>query len=353
MAVTMKDIAKIAGISRQAVAAALSDVGTSKVSPETRARVRSIAQSLHYVPNQNAKCLRGGASNTVGIYGVPYVSVLSQSLFHQFSIALDAFGYNLIAGYGIGEEAEEKAIRNLLGRGIDGLIVTTQENPLSKWDLARVPYVFCPPAKVDNFDVVVDHAVGAAEAMRKLIASGRRRTVFLAPYEGGVYGEPTYQKIRGIEEVLRGCGEKLRTLTVEECSGMSERLMARLRELSPEILFCSNDYFAGRMLTLLLNNGFRVPEDMAVVGYDGLSVCDLFAVPLSTVVQPLQKVARTVADLLVKRIRDKNLTPEPAGISLPSYFYPSASCGFDNERLRTLPMYGSHSCLEAIWDNTL
>ncbi len=352
MAVTMKDIARIVGISRQAVAAALSDVGTSKVSPETRERVRSVARSLHYFPNQNAKCLRGGASNTIGIYGVPYASVLTQSLFHQLSIALDAGGYELIAGYGIGEEAEERAIRNLLARGVDGMIVTTQENPLTKWELTGVPYVFSPPAVTEGFDVVVDHAVGTEEAMRRITASGKRRTVFLNPFNASCYGEPSEQKLLGIRNVLGEYGLEPVVMTVEECGGDADRLLAGLREAAPEILFCSNDYFAGRMLTLLLSSGIRVPEDMLVVGYDGLSVCDLCAVPLATVVQPLQKVAKTVAALLLERIREKCVNPVPAGIRLPSYFYPSVSCGFPNDRLRTLPMYGSHSCLEAIWDNT-
>ena len=169
----MKDIAKIAGVSRQAVAAALNDKGTSKVSEKTRQRVLSIAEKMNYVPNKNAKCLRGGSSNTIGIFGVPYVSVLEQSLFHEISLELSRFGYNLTVSYGMGEKASKQAISNLLSYGVDGIIVTATENPMVQFELDNVPYVFSPSAGVEGFGVVVDHAAGTREAMKALIEAGR------------------------------------------------------------------------------------------------------------------------------------------------------------------------------------
>ena len=354
MTFTMKDIAKIAGVSRQAVAAALNDVGTSKVSEKTRQHVRSIAEKLNYVPNQNAKRLRGGSSNTIGIYGVPYVSVLEQSVFHEISLELSRYGYNLTVSYGMGEMASKQAIRNLLSYGVDGIIVTTQDNPMTQFELNSVPYVFSPSAEVEGFDVVVDHAAGTREAMKALVAAGRKSTVFLAPtFMGGFYEEPNRQKYQGIVEGLKEIGMAPSILTVEECGGNGAAIVERLRQLAPDVLFCSNDYFAGRMLSLLLAAGIKVPDDMMVVGYDGLSICDICAVPLATVIQPLKKRAENVVRLLLERIKEGNRSPEPAGIRLPSYFYPSSSCGFTNEKIQELPLYNSFSMLEANWENRL
>ena len=142
-------------------------------------------------------------------------------------------------------------------------------------------------------------------------------------------------------------------LTVEECGGEGAVLVERLRQMAPDVLFCVNDYFAGRMVSLLLAAGIRVPDDMMVVGYDGLSICDLCSVPLSTVVQPLKKRAEIAVKLLLERIKEGNRSPEPAGIRLPSYFYPSASCGFKNEKIQKLPLYNSYSMLETNWENRL
>ena len=354
MAFTMKDIAKIAGVSRQAVAAALSDVGTSKVSEKTRERVRSIAEKMHYVPNQNAKCLRGGSSNMIGIFGVPYVSVLEQSLFYEYSMELSRYGYNLTVSYGMGEKASEQAIRNLLSYGVAGIIVMSEENPMTKYKLDNVPYVFSPSSSLEGFDVAVDHAAGTCEATKALVKAGRKSAMFLVPsFMGSFYDEPSRQKFKGIVEGLKAIGVTPSILTVEECGGDGNAVVERLRQLAPDILFCGDDYLAGRMVSLLLAAGIKVPDDMMVVGYDGLSICDMCAVPLSTVVQPLKKRAANVVNLLLERIKEGNRSPEPAGILLPSYFYPSASCGLANEKIQKLPLYNLYSMLEVNWANPL
>ena len=350
----MKDIAKIAGVSRQAVAAALNDKGTSKVSEKTRQRVRSIAEKVNYVPNKNAKCLRGGSSNTIGIFGNPYVSVLEQSMFYELSVELSRYGYSLTTSYGLGERASEQSIRNLLSYGVDGIIVMSRDNPMRKIEFDNVPYVFSPSAEADGFDVVVDHAAGTQEAMKALIATGRKSTVFLtSTFMGGFYQEPSRQKYKGIVEALKEIGVTPTILTVEDYDGEGSVIVKQLRQIAPDILFCINDYFAGRMVPLLLAAGIRVPDDMMVVGYDGLSICDMCAVPLSTVVQPLKKRAEIIVKLLLERIKGGNQPQEPAGIRLPSYFYPSASCGFTNDKTQKLPLFNSFSMLEPNWENRL
>ena len=290
----------------------------------------------------------------IGIYGVPYVSVLEQSLFLELSVELSRYGYNLTTSYGWGEKASEQAIRNLLAHGVDGVIVTTMDNPMTKFELDKVPYVFSPTAGVEDYDVVVDHAAGTCEAMKALVAAGRKSAVCLAPtFMGGYYEEANRQKYQGIVEGLKEIGVTPSILTVEECGGEGAVLVERLRQMAPDVLFCVNDYFAGRMMSLLLAAGIRVPDDMMVVGYDGLSICDLCSVPLSTVVQPLKKRAEIAVKLLLERIKEGNRSPEPAGIRLPSYFYPSASCGFKNEKIQKLPLYNSYSMLETNWENRL
>ena len=354
MTFTMKDIAKIAGVSRQAVSAALNDAGSSKVSEKTRQRVRSIAEKLQYMPNQNAKRLRGGASNTIGIYGVPYMSVLEQALCYEISMELSRYGYNLTVSYGKGEKASKQAMRDLLSQGVAGIIVTATENPMTQFKLDNVPYVFSPSAEFEGFDVVVDHAAGTREAMRALVAAGRKSTVYLMPtFMGSIYDEPNRQKYQGIVEGLKETGVTPSILTVEECGGEGSLIVERLRQTAPDILFCCDDYLAGRMVSLLLSAGIRVPDDMMVVGYDGLSFCDMCAVPLSTVIQPLKTRAENIVRILLDRIKEGNRSPEPAGLRLPSYFYPSASCGFANEKTRKLPLYNSFSMLEVNWDDRL
>ncbi len=282
------------------------------------------------------------------------MTVIEQSLFLELSVELSRYGYTLTTSYGWGEKASEQAIRNLLAHGVDGVIVTTMDNPMTKFELDKVPYVFSPTAGIEGYDVVVDHAAGTREAMKALVAAGRKSAVCLAPtFMDGYYEEANRQKYQGMVEGLKEIGVAPSILTVEECGGEGAVLVERLRQMAPDVLFCVNDYFAGRMVSLLLAAGIRVPDDMMVVGYDGLSICDMCAVPLSTVVQPLKKRAEIAVSLLLERIKEGNCFPEPAGIRLPSYFYPSASCGFANEKIQKLPLYNSYSMLETNWENRL
>ena len=349
MSVTMKEIARIAGVSRQAVAAALSDVGTSKVSPATRERVKSIARSLHYIPNLSARSLKGAASMTIGIYGVPYASVLSQCFFNELSVFLDRKGYNLMACYGMNEEASEQAVRRLMAKGIDGMIVTTQDNPLVKWDLPATPNVFAPPGRIDGFDVVVDHAAGTAKAVSEMLKRGRKRFVYVTTTLNDFYARPNQEKYRGFSEALADAGMSAALLTIEECGGRGDKLLEQLKKLAPDTIFCSNDYFAGRLISLLLSDGVKIPDDVMMIGYDGLAMCDLCAVSLTTIVQPVRQMAEKVVDLLLERIEAKTANCPPAGIELEPYFYPSASIGVMNEKMRSLPIYNSYSSLEANW----
>ena len=166
MPVTMNDIARTAGVSRQAVAAALNPKGTSKVSEKMRNRILHIAKLLNYIPNQAARHLKGVANHTIGVYGAPYAYVEEQTYFNELSQAFDRHGYNLITSYGINKEAAERAVRDLLGKGIDGLIITTAYNPLAESGLRTlIPSVFCPPAvpPVISGEVITAETVKALE----------------------------------------------------------------------------------------------------------------------------------------------------------------------------------------------
>ena len=355
---TLKDIAKVAGVSRQAVAAALNFSGTGKVSEALRKRIQKLAQEMHYVPNMSARRLKGNASHTIGIYGVPYASVFSQAFFNALSVELDRHGYNLMANYGMTIEQSYGAMRDLIAKGVDGIIVTTQYNPLAKGDFPAVPSVFCPPARIDGFDVSVDHESGMRLAVEALLAQDCRHFAYVPPYipapasiEEQLFDRPNQEKREGIEETLADRGFQLATVTVEEFGGDANCLVERLRGLGIDAVLCSNDYFAGRLMVALLQNGVRVPEEMKVIGYDGMAFCDLCAVPLATVIQPIHQMAQEVTRILLERIQNKSADDAPRGVLLEPYFYPSYSCGVPNPKVSQLPMYSSFSTLEATWDN--
>lgn len=355
MPVTMNDIARAAGVTRQAVASVLNSNGAKKVSDSTRQRILQIADELKYIPNQAARQLKGVSNRTIGVYGAPYAQIQEQTYFNELSIILDRQGYNLITSYGLNDEAAGRAIRELLGKRIDGIIITTQSNPLQECGLSgMVPSVFTPPGWIEGADIYIDHAAGTAEAAEYLIKQGCRKALFITSMLcKDICSNSNREKYEGLRRVFSQYGKEPDILTVNECGGKSDILLARLREIAPDVIFCSNDYYAGRLISTLIHAGIRIPEDLKIVGYDGLAFCDLCAVPLATVIQPIRKRAEATAQLLQERINDKIVRSKSANIAIKPYFYPSKSCAAENRMLDIFPQYDSFTSLEMNWNRNL
>lgn len=257
-----------------------------------------------------------------------------------------------MASYGHNGEMAEQALYRLYAKGIDGIIVTSQDNPLQKSGLPPVPSVYVPYGKLPGYDVVVDHAAGTRKAVEYLLLKGCRKFTYLAASIDGFYNRPNQEKFRGFNEAVSAAGGSSTLLTVQECHGDGKLLVQRLLKCMPDAVFCCNDYFAGRLMVMLMENGVRIPEDMKIVGYDGLSMCDLCAVPLATIVQPLRRVTECAVDLLLERIARKETAAAPANIDVEPFFYPSVSCGEMNEKINKLPVSDSYSLLENCWLDT-
>ena len=126
----MKEIARLAHVSQPAVSAALNGSGSTKVSAEKREEILALVSKLNYTPNRMAQRLKGGASRTIGIFGVPYVSILQQSMMLELSVELSKYDYNLLTCYGEKGEAAVAAVSEMLNKGVDGIIINTDFNPL-------------------------------------------------------------------------------------------------------------------------------------------------------------------------------------------------------------------------------
>ena len=334
MAVTMKEIARLAGVSQPAVSAALNAVGTTRVSAAVRARILRIARELDYIPNSAAQRLKGSKTRTIGIYGVPYVSVLTQSMMLNLSLELAAVGYNLLSCYGETEEASFRAIKELVGKGIDGLIITTAENHILKFKNPPVPYVYSPPWQMPGFDFAVDHASGTLLGAENLIEAGCRRIGFVCMrnrevFTGGAH-HVSLEKLSGVRAAMKEHGLEMPDdyiLTHESCQYSASSLAKRVKELRLDGLICANDYLAARLMIPLAQAGIDIPEALKIIGYDGLSICDFTPVPLATIVQPMIRLSELSVQTLLARIKSHTLRPEPCKQLLKPVFYPNESCG--------------------------
>ena len=345
----MQDIARIVGVSRPAVSAAFNPSSTTKISDKVRMKILQVAKDLNYTPNAAARTLKGAATKLIGIYGVPY---LEQAFFIDLSVALNEHGYNLITCYGMNQKRSEDAARELLAKGIDGLIITTVTKPLPDDAYGNVATVFCPPCHLNNADISIDYTASTRQVAELMVKKGKRRFGFVNTTHFGSepHHTPNYQKFSGVLQTVENTpGCSLEFFTVIDYDGKGAAIAQAIIDAKIDCLFCCNDYFGGRIMASLLEKNVKIPEDMTLIGYDGSSHCDNYSIPMATIVQPMRKRAEIAAELILKRIAEKKFDAAPAQHLLEPYFYPSTSSGDPNPRLEDMPCANSYPSLEECW----
>jgi len=319
-ATTLSDVARLAGVSLATASKAIN--GRDQVAPATRERVIAAAEELSFTPNQLARSLIAGRTGTVGL--------LTSDLEGRFVIPIlmgaeDAFGAGQVnvflcdaRGDAIREQHHLKA---LLNRRVDGIIVVgrqTDPRPSLGHDLpVPVVYAYAPSDDPTDVSVTPDNVGGGRLAVEHLIATGRRRIAHIS-------GDPTYAAAQdraiGVREALADAGLELvgDVLFSEWSEHWGRDAAALLLSQHPDIdgIFCASDQIARGALDTLRDLGKRVPEDIAVVGYDNWEVLATNSRPeLTSIDANLQQLGRAAAMRIFEAIDGE--APEPAVDHLP------------------------------------
>jgi LacI family transcriptional regulator len=316
--ITHRDVARRAGVS-PAVVSYVVNGGPRSTSPETRDRVLSAIAELGYHPNAAARGLRIQRTQTVGFVDSDYspldvyVSPYSAGILTGLTAELAANEYYLLVSPMLIGQDHGPLQRILRGGRLDGVVVRLVEDSAAANALlatiagAGTPCVCIerPPDPRFGFGaVVVDDEAGAFEATTYLLDRGHRRIGHLA-------GDPRYASAQarraGYERALRARGLALdpALVTVESWTPLAvDAAMARLQVLSdpPTALFAANDSLAFRAVELARAAGRRIPDDLAVVGFDDIPLAREMVPPLTTVQIPLNEVGRLAARHLLASI---------------------------------------------------
>lgn len=326
MTMTMKELAAKAGVSRQAVAAVFNPTATSRVSPATRRRILQIARQYDFVPNQAALQLRGVPNRLVGLIASPrhhgFHFILQSEIAHR----LQASGYAvLLSQQATSPEGITATLREFRARRVEGVLALGLPAERVCSPRSNRPVVCCSDNNQGGFDFGFDRREGGRRAGRHFIEHGRRAPAFLA-LEGGPLDR---EKHEGLAAAYTEDGGPSADVLYVTCNGTSSatEIARQLRDQGIDALLCGNDYIAAKMLLGLRAAGCRVPDEMAVIGFDGFAFCDYTPVPLATIVQPVRKEAQMAVDLLVERIRKPEGKYRPAKVRLALSLRPSASCG--------------------------
>lgn len=308
----LKEFAELAGLSTGTVSRALS--GSGRVSAQTRRRVTELAEKLGYQPNLLAQRLRTQTTKTIGVL-VPLGHERLQHLSDPFFITMTGFladelsdhGYDLLLSRVIPDN-DQWLDRYIDSGRVDGLIVVGQSNQMpvihSVAKRYRPMIVWGGRVSDQSYCVVgSDNRKGGATAARHLFERGCRRIAYAGPVDGPEFGE----RIAGAKQALRRLKNPAGLIQYKsrfEPNAAFEDLLPALRdsETLPDGIFAGSDVTAISVLRALSSLNIRVPEQVKVIGYDGLPIGELVSPPLTTVDQELRLGAKQIVELLLKRI---------------------------------------------------
>ena len=328
---TIHDVARAAGVTIGTASQALN--GRGKMRPETRERVREAAARLEYRPNHLMQSLLRGRSCTVGLLSTDRYGRFSIPLLEGIEDALDAAQMSVFLCDARDDPAHERRhIDSLLAKQVDGIIVTGRRiDPRPPIDVGRtavpVLYAFAQVTDPHALCLIPDDAQGGRLATEHLLRAGRRR---LAHVTGPQHFEAVRLRQEGMELALREHGLDLPAHRV--CSGPWQEAWGyeaatRLLYVAPQIdaIFCGADLLARGVVDALREQGVRVPDDVAVVGFDNWEIiAEGSRPPLTTVDMNLHDLGRLAGTRLLAMIdgeKDAGLVRTPCRLVV------RASCG--------------------------
>ncbi|OGN43726.1 MAG: LacI family transcriptional regulator [Caulobacterales bacterium RIFCSPHIGHO2_01_FULL_70_19] len=301
---TIRDVARRADVSVASVSRVLTGAGA--VTEATRKRVMEAIEALQYVPHSGARSLSTSKTNTVGVILPDLFGEYFSELIRGMDLAARSLGYHLIVSSSH-DDAEEAsaAIRSMRGR-VDGLIVLSPH--LGAANLAaslagRLPVLLMNGgADAGRPSIVVDNHGGAVAAVEHLIATGRRRIAHIAGPTGNLEAEA---RLAGYLEAMAAAG--LPTTVVDgaftKASGHEAGVQLAAMRPRPDGVFAANDNMAIGAMLALQEAGVRVPEDLAIVGFDDVPLAGLVHPGLTTLRINIAEMGRSALERLVNLIQ--------------------------------------------------
>lgn len=306
--VSVKEVAVEAGVSVGTVSNVLNR--PHLVSERTVSKVTAAIEKLGFVRNDAARQLRAGHSRSFGLIVLdtrnPFFMDVTQGAQHR---ALEN-GYTVLTGTSDNSLSTEQQILDLFEeQRVAGVLISPLHEDMAKlWRLREsgTPVVLVDRGSGDQSfsSVSVDDVEGGRLAAAHLIKLGRRRIA----YVGGPDSiEQVRHRLEGAREVIAGTQDAVldylptAKLTVIEGRTAGERIAAMDPDARPDAVFAANDLLAmGLLQAFVMSGKIRVPEDIALVGYDNIDFAESAIVPITTIAQPASEIGRTAVDVLLR-----------------------------------------------------
>ena len=314
--VTQRDVASRLGVSSASVSYAFN--GSSGVSESMRDRILAVAAEMGYRPNRSAQGLRRGRSNMIGLLladiGNPFYPEVASGV---VKAATEVGFHVLLAEVGRGGSLQSQAARDLVDRDCDGLLFTSvvpdDADLLRELQAQGVPFV-CVNRRIEQIEsdwVGIDDHAASSEATQWLVRTGARR---IAVIGGPQLSSVSRARSAGAEAAIRSSGAEhvaplLRDGELSRSSGVERTRLLLDSGVAVDAIVCGNDMIALGVLDVCQERRVRIPEDIAVVGFDDMSFASAGPLQLTTVSLPRQVMGSRAVELLDERIKGYDGAP--------------------------------------------
>jgi DNA-binding LacI/PurR family transcriptional regulator len=306
--ITIADIAREAGVSKSTVSRVVSN--PSLVKKNTRDKILAIIERSGYIPNNLAQSLAGSSTRTIGVI----IDELSNFFFIEIAEGIDsvlsAAGYSmLLCSSRWIAERETSLVRSMISSRVDGVLlapVSEKSKAITLLENRGLPFILmdCIPRSKKISCVALDNLMGGRMAGDFINKQRKRRLILITGYEH----QTIRNRVAGLSEILNVSIKKVRyqgIKTMEEGYNLVPGLIKNEKILSkPSMLFVTNDNVAIGIINRLGEMKIRIPEQVAVLGYDNIKTAALCRSPLTTIGQPIFDMGRIAAEELLERIKD-------------------------------------------------
>lgn len=327
--VTVSDVAREAKVSKATAARVLGGYGV--FSEKVYEKVMAAAQALDYRPNELARSMTTGKSGIIGVVVGDIENPFFSYAVRGISDAARAAGLNVIlANSGEQIEAEKSAVRVLMGKRVDGLIVTPAESrdiahlrdihrsgrPLALLDRAL------PDLQVDT--VTVDDRKAAMRATRMLTAAGHRDIAYVTAVDSDrheyrdleqVYTSSVRERVEGFLSVCREAGidtperlVRLGATSPEETRTIIQALLSKADR--PTAILASDSLVALEIFRHIRYMGLHIPKDISLITFHNADWTSVTSPPITVIDQPVYALGKMVAELLIRRLKGEKRPPE-------------------------------------------
>lgn len=334
---TQRQVAEEAGVSRTTVSLVLNNVPDVRVSPETRQRILEAAHRLDYYPDEAARRLVSGKTRTIALVwhrgpDATYRDAILPGLLQGITRAGRRYGYHVLFRPIELDEPEDRYVELAQGRHTDGLILSgprSDDPHLPRLHEDGFPLVLhgqLPDSSIPSVDI--DNVRSAKTALNHLMAQGHRRIAMIS--NAALAYTSSRQRLDGYRQALEQADlaydeQLVQYGNFDEESGQAAMEALLAIEERPTAVFIASDMVAMGALWTIRDQGLRVPEEVAVVGFDDITAARFITPALTTIHIPTFGLGWSAAELLIRIIEQD--TPERTQVLLDTELVIRESCG--------------------------